>query len=137
MGAALHVTVIDDDMSVGTAIGALLTSLGYQTEVYVSADEFIERVAQSEAACLVVDVQLGKQTGIELGHHLTSLGYTFPIIFITGSDSLSLQKQATAFGCVAYLRKPIEPARLSRAIAEAVGQPQRPFLGFGGRNAIG
>jgi len=133
MGASLHVTIIDDDKSVGTAIGALLTSQGYQTEVYASADEFIERVSQSEAACLVVDVQLGRQTGIELGQHLTSLGYTFPIIFITGSDCLSLQKQATAFGCVAYLRKPVEPDRLSAAIAEAIGQPQRPFLGSGGR----
>ncbi len=124
MGAPLHVTVIDDDISVGAAIGALLTSQGYQTEVYASADEFIEWVSQSKTACLVVDVQLGKQTGIELGHQLTSLGYTFPMIFITGSDSLSLQKQATAFGCVAYLQKPIEPDRLSKAIAEAVGQPQ-------------
>jgi len=63
-----------------------------------TADELIERAPQSEAACLVVDVQLGKQTGIELGRHLTSLGYTFPIIFITGSNSLFLQKQAMALG---------------------------------------
>ena len=60
-----------------------------------TADELIERAPQSEAACLVVDVQLGKQTGIELGRRL---GYTFPIIFITGSNSLFLQKQAMAFG---------------------------------------
>lgn len=123
MGAPLRVAVIDDDIAVGTAIGALLTSRGYHTEVYASADELIERAPQSEAACLVVDVQLGKQTGIELGRHL---GYTFPIIFITGSNSLFLQKQAMAFGCVAYLRKPVEAERLSKAIAEAVGQPQRP-----------
>jgi FixJ family two-component response regulator len=127
MGAHFHVAVIDDDIAVASAIGALLTSQGYKSEVYSSADEFTERVSHSRAACLVVDVQLGKQTGIELSHHLTSLGYTFPIIFITGSDCLSLQKQAMAFGCVAYLRKPIHADRLATAIAEAVGQPMRPI----------
>ena len=61
MGAPLRVAVIDDDIAVGTAIGALLTSRGYHTEVYASADELIERAPQSEAACLVVDVQLGNK----------------------------------------------------------------------------
>ena len=108
------------------AIAALVASKGYRTEVYASAEEFITRVTQSEAACLVVDVHLGDLTGIELGHHLASLGYTFPMIFVTGADDHSLEKQAMALGCTAYLRKPVVPDRLLGAIAEAVGQPKAP-----------
>ena len=81
-------------------------------------------MSRSEAACLVVDVHLGDLTGIELGRHLASLGYTFPMIFVTGADDQSLQKQAMEFGCIAYLRKPIVSDRLLDAIAEAVGQPK-------------
>ena len=124
MRAPSVVAVIDDDSAVRTAIAALVASKGYQVEVYASAEEFIAHVARSEAACLVADVHLGGLTGIELGHHLASLGYTFPMIFVTGSDDHGMQKQAMEFGCMAYLRKPIASGLLMAAIEEAVGQPK-------------
>ncbi len=120
------VAVIDDEPMVRAAIAAVVASKGYRTEVYASAEEFIARVAQSEASCLVVDVNLGDLTGIELGRHLASLGYTFPMIFVTGADDPSLQKQAMFLGCVAYLHKPVVSDQLLSAIAEAVGQPKAP-----------
>jgi FixJ family two-component response regulator len=123
MRAPSVVAVIDDDSAVRTAIAALVASKGYQVEVYASAEEFIAHVARSEAACLVADVHLGGLTGIELGHHLASLGYTFPMIFVTCADDHCLQKHAMALGA-AYLRKPIVSNRLLGAIAEAVGQPK-------------
>ena len=126
MRAPSVVAVIDDDSAVRTAIAALVASKGYLVEVYASAEEFIAHVARSEAACLVADVHLGGLTGIELGHHLASLGYTFPMIFVTGADDHSLENQAMALGCTAYLRKPVVSDRLLGAIAEAVGQPKAP-----------
>jgi FixJ family two-component response regulator len=126
MRAPSVVAVIDDDSAVRAAIAALVASKGYLVEVYASAEEFIAHVARSEAACLVVDVQLGDLSGIEFGRHLASLGYTFPMIFVTGADDHCLQKQAMALGCIAYLRKPIVSDRLLGAIAESVGQPKLP-----------
>ena len=130
MRAHSVVAVIDDEPTVRGAIAALVASKGYRTEVYGSAEEFITRVTESEAACLVVDVQLGDLTGIELGHHLASLGYTFPMIFVTGADDHSLQKQAMVLGCIAYLRKPVASDQLLGAIAEAVGQPKASLAHF-------
>ena len=126
MRAPSVVAVIDDDSAVRTAIAALVASKGYQVEVYASAEEFIAHVARSEAACLVADVHLGGLTGIELGHHLASLGYTFPMIFVTSADDRGSQEQAIAFGCIAYLRKPIASDRLLDAIVEAIGRPRAP-----------
>ena len=119
------VAVIDDEPTVRGAIAALVASRGYRTEDYASAEEFITHVTQSEAACLVVDVHLGDLTGIELGRHLASLGYMFPMIFVTGAADHSLQKQAMALGCIAYLHKPVASDRLLDAIEEAVGQSRR------------
>ena len=133
MRALSVVAVIDDNSAVRTAIAALVASKGYLVEVYASAEEFIANVARSEAACLVVDVQLGDLSGIELGRHLASLGYTFPMIFVTGANDHSLQRQAMALGCIAYLHKPVAAGRLLGAVAEAVGQPKvvvvRTYLG--------
>jgi FixJ family two-component response regulator len=115
------IAVIDDDRGILQAIEAMLLSLGYRAETYASATEFIESAMQSEAACLVVDIQLGDLSGIELGRHLLEIGLTFPIIFMTALHDETARRQAMEFGCVAYLQKPLSSELLMEAIREAIG----------------
>jgi FixJ family two-component response regulator len=115
------IAVIDDDEALLEALGRLLSSLGFQTELYGSAEAFIAAATRSEAACLIVDIQLGDITGVELGRHLSAIGFTFPIIFMTGSDDRMARNQAIEFGCVAYLKKPFPVEQLEAAITEAIG----------------
>ncbi len=121
MATGKVVAVIDDDETILQAMEGFLSSLGFQTELYGSAEAFISAATRSEAACLVVDMQLGDLTGIELARHLSAMGFTYPIIFMTGSDDRLFRKQAIEFGCVAYLNKPAAPDQLRAAIAEAIG----------------
>jgi FixJ family two-component response regulator len=121
MATGKVIAVIDDDETILHAMGYLLSALGFQTELYGSAEAFIAAATRSAAACLLVDIQLGDLTGIELTRHLSAMGFTFPIIFMTGSDDRLFRKQAIEIGCVAYLSKPIPPERLKAAIAEAIG----------------
>ena len=77
----------------------------------------------SEASGLLIDMQLTGMSGIECARVLTSLGFSLSIIFMTGGDDPMLRQQAIGLGCVAYLRKPLSPALLMEAIADAVGRP--------------
>ena len=77
--------------------------------------------ATTSAACLLLDVQLGKITGIELAQHLFAAGRSFPIIFMTGSDSEMFRSAAAATGCTDYLHKPFGEERLISAITKALG----------------
>ena len=89
-----------------------------------SAGDFIERVMESEASCLLADVHLENLSGIELTRHLTWLGLVLPVILMTGDDDQTLRQQAMELGCVAYLRKPLCQRLLFEAITEAVGRPR-------------
>ena len=115
------IAVIDDDFGVRNGMDQLLTAQGYRVEAFASAEEFIAAAPTSEAACCLVDIQLGDISGVELGRHLTAIGLSFPIIFMTGSEDETLRRQAMDFGCIAYLTKPISVERLLEAIAQAVG----------------
>jgi FixJ family two-component response regulator len=115
------VGIIDDDPAMRRALSTLLTALGYLTEVYASGEEFIDAAFKSEARCLVVDIQLGDISGVELGRHLLAMGLTFPVIFMTGSVDGLARRQATELGCVAFLQKPFPPNQLAEAIIEALG----------------
>jgi FixJ family two-component response regulator len=114
------VAIIDDDASMRDGLETRLRSHGYGVESYDSAEDFIEQVAASEAACLIVDINLKDLAGIEMGRHLEAIGFVFPIIFITGDNSPLTYKQALDFGCVACLYKPIDKPRLLSALVEAV-----------------
>src|ERR1044072_7328101 len=110
------VAIIDDDSSVRDSLGTWLRLHDYGVESYESAEDFVEQVAASEAACLIVDINLKDLSGIEMARHLEAIGFVFPIIFITGDDSTLTYKQALAFGCVACLQKPIDMNRLLSAL---------------------
>jgi len=115
------VAIIDDDEGLREGLERLFAAHGYGTELYASGEEFIAAAKTSEAACLVLDIQLGDISGVELGRHLLSIGLTFPIIFMTGSQCEAIRKQAMEFGCVAFLNKPFRLERLFEAIRKALG----------------
>ncbi len=120
------IAIVDDDPGMCGALENLLSTCGYRIEVYASAEEFIRAAITTEATCLVVDIQLGDITGIELGRQLSATGFTFPIIFMTGSQEEAYHRQAMDFGCVAYLHKPFPGDRLIEAIAKAIGSAPDP-----------
>jgi FixJ family two-component response regulator len=125
------VAIIDDDESVREAVAHLISSQGYRTEVYASAEDFIGHVMKSEASCVLADVHLKDLSGIELTRHLSWLGLALPVILMTAADAQSLRKQAMELGCIAYLRKPLCQRLLFEAITEGVGCGHAPRLSSG------
>ena len=118
--------VVDDDRGMRSATAALLSAFGYGTETFESAEAFLIAAATSRVACLVVDIQLGDITGVELGRHLRANGCKLPIIFMTALEDETIERQATALGCVAYLRKPFQADLLVDAVINAMGSPHAP-----------
>ena len=114
------IACIDDDEPVCEALEGLLVAFGYTPEIYHSAEEFITRARPDDIACLIVDVELGGMTGIELLGHLVALGIAIPTIVITAFGDARLEKKALDGGAVAFLRKPIAGTELLARIASAL-----------------
>jgi FixJ family two-component response regulator len=110
------VAIVDDDPGMRRALRTVLSAFGYAVYTFDSADSFLSTAATSKAGCLVVDVQLGDSSGIELGRQLAAAGFSFPMIFMTSLENELIRKQATQLGCVAYLQKPFSSDVLIEAI---------------------
>jgi FixJ family two-component response regulator len=115
------VAIVDDDPGMRIATANLLSSFGYGTETFDSAEAFLNAAATSKATCLVVDVQLGNISGVELARQLAADSFKYPIIFMTALEDERIQSQAEAVGAVAYLGKPFQPNLLIEAITKAIG----------------
>ncbi len=101
----IYVAVVDDDESLCRSLGRLLRAAGIQPITYASAEAFLADRKHPRFDCLVLDVQLGGISGIELGKHLAAEGGHAPFIFITAFDDAGTRADAEAAGCAAYFRK--------------------------------
>jgi FixJ family two-component response regulator len=134
-----YIAVIDDNLNILGAMGRLLWAYGYDTELYASAAEFLDAAVTSAADCLVIDIQLGASSGIELAQQLSRAGFMFPVIFMSGGCCDATKSQAIESGCLAFLSKPFSGADLLDALAHCsrsfhsvaavTSGPQRQLLG--------
>ena len=120
------VAVIDYDPGVRGAISRLLWPLGYDTEPYASAKEFLAAATTTKAISLIVDIEPGDSCGIELAQHLVNPSFKTPIILTTANDNEPFKRRAMEMGCVAFLPKPFS----ADALIEALGNiPSHPCWG--------
>lgn len=113
------IAIVEDDASLLKGLARLLETLGFATELYCSAEDYLARVTASNATCLLLDIDLGGLSGIELGRHLAASGSQLPVIFMTALQDEKTQKEAMATGCVAYLQKPFPASALIEALNKA------------------
>jgi len=115
------VFVVDDDHRVREALSSLLSSAGFQVEVFGSAAEFLEFEKPDAPACLVLDLQLPGISGLELQQQLLD-GDAAPIIFISGHGDIPSSVRAIKAGAIEFLSKPFDDQELLRAIHAAIDQ---------------
>jgi FixJ family two-component response regulator len=113
------IAVVDDDESMGKALSRLLESSSYRVRVYASAEALLADPDHGQANFLVLDIQLGGMSGLELRDRLAQTGRVPFIAFVTAHDEPATRERAWKGGCVAFLRKPFPGQRLLDAIHSA------------------
>ena len=113
-----YVALVDDDENICRSFGRLLRAAGLQPITYDSAESFLADTKHPQFGCLVLDIQLGGMSGIELAQRLSAAGGPTPIIFITAHDDPEARNAAEALGCAAYFRKTDSGKEVLEAIRE-------------------
>ena len=121
MAPRQRIFIIDDDAAFRKSTAGLLDALGFETELYTSAESFLSSrgIGDFGACCALIDIQLEGMTGIELARRLIETGTPLPIIFITGNGSEATRRAAAQHAGAAYLTKPFTAKALTRAIHQA------------------
>jgi FixJ family two-component response regulator len=120
-----RIAVVDDDESVRQGLANLISSVGYEAELYASAEEFLVRPEADGAACLVLDLRMPGMGGLELQRRLAARGGAPPVIIITAHDDDEARAEALAAGAVAFLSKPFKEETLLGAISSALSLDRR------------
>ena len=114
------VLVIDDDASVRDALRDLFESVGLRVTVFKSAREFLPVGRPNAPACLVLDVRLPEQSGLDFQRELSERRITIPIVFLTGHGDIPMSVRAIKAGAVEFLTKPFREQDLLDAVQVAL-----------------
>jgi FixJ family two-component response regulator len=110
------VVVVDDDPALRDSVGNLLRSLGLNTQLFASIADFLKSVPPEGPTCLVLDVRLPGQSGLDLQRELAAANRVLPIIFITGHGDIPMTVEAMKGGAIEFLTKPFRDQDLLDAI---------------------
>jgi FixJ family two-component response regulator len=110
------VLVIDDDPYLRGSVARLLRSLGLNALLFGSISEFLAAELPDGPACLVLDVRLPGQSGLDFQRDLVASSRQLPIVFITGHGDIQMSVQAMKGGAIEFLEKPFRDQELLDAI---------------------
>jgi len=114
------VFVVDDDRSIRDSLRRLFTSIGMTVEVFPTAQAFLSAPRGNAPSCLVLDVRLPGQSGLDLQRELADTNATLPIIFLTGHGDIPMSVRAMKAGAIEFLTKPFREQDLLDALRRAI-----------------
>jgi len=114
------VFVVDDDASMRATLSDVMRSVGLQVQTFASAREFMGNKLPDAPGCLVLDVRLPGQSGLDFQRTLAESGIELPVVFITGHGDVPMSVRAMKAGAVDFLIKPFRDQDLLDAVHAAI-----------------
>ncbi len=113
------VYVVDDDLNICDALGALLESDGYGVATFPTSEAFLAQHQAGAGGCLLIDAYLPGMNGFALLQHLQDASDPLPAIMITGNSDVPMAVQAMKAGAIDFIEKPVSSVDLLASIARA------------------
>lgn len=114
------ISIIDDDPSVREATQSLIRSLGYDAQVFASAEEYLQSDNLTDSACLITDLHMPGMSGSDLQDRLIADGHRIPIIFVTAYYEDRIRDRVMDAGAFGFLRKPFNDESLIACLDRAL-----------------
>jgi FixJ family two-component response regulator len=114
------VCIIDDDSGVRGSLGSLFRSSGLDVAPFESTEEFLAAGVPDAASCLVLDVRLRGENGLDFQERLVAQGIDIPVILITGHGDIPMTVRGMRAGAIDFLPKPFSDDQMLGAVAAAI-----------------
>ncbi|MDC9836888.1 response regulator transcription factor [Rhizobium binxianense] len=118
------VIIIDDDESVREALRGLFQSVGLATETHGSVPEFLSADDPDGAGCIVLDIRLPGQSGLEFQEALAKSRHPRSVVLISAHVDVAMAVRAMKAGAIDVLTKPVREQDLLEAVNRALADDE-------------
>ena len=104
----IRMLLVEDDAESGEALRTMLTRRGVDVTLLYGAEAALEQLDPAKHEIIVSDIRLRGMSGVGLLQKVRERLLDFPVILITGFDSLESAIQALRYGAQDYILKPVD-----------------------------
>ena len=121
------ILVVDDELGIRALLSEILTDEGHTIELAENAAQARLARERMRPDLVLLDIWMPDVDGITLLKEWAGGGLlTMPVIMMSGHGTIDTAVEATRFGAVAFLEKPITLQKLLRAVDQALVRPGPP-----------
>ncbi len=133
------ILVVDDELGIRALLSEILSDEGHTIELAENAQQARAARERSRPDLVLLDIWMPDVDGVTLLKEWGSSGQlTMPVIMMSGHGTIDTAVEATKFGAMAFLEKPITLQKLLRAVEQALvktsprpAPPATPVVGVG------
>jgi len=120
MKAPAKILLIEDDLSIASALRHVLSQEGHQLDAEERGDSGLKRAQEGQFDLVITDLRLPGLNGLDLVRQLHGAKPRLPIILVTAHGTTETAIEATKYGAYDYLLKPFEMTELLDLVRKAV-----------------
>jgi DNA-binding NtrC family response regulator len=118
------ILVVDDELGIRALLSEILTDEGHTVEVAENAAEARSCRERLRPDLVLLDIWMPDVDGITLLKEWGATGLlTMPVIMMSGHGTIDTAVEATKFGAMAFLEKPVTLQKLLRAVEQGLAKP--------------
>jgi two-component system response regulator FixJ len=115
-----EVFVVDDDPLVLNALSIVLSREGYRVSGFAEGASFLAAAKARTPTCIILDVKMPGQSGLEILKELNAQQYPAPIFIISGEGDIPMAVEAIKSGALDFIEKPFDATTVVTRVREAV-----------------
>lgn len=112
--------IIDDEPSFRQSLARLLRANGLHVRLFDSAAQFLSCADVGNRGCVILDVHMPGECGLELQDAMVARDSMLPVVFLTGRGDIPMTVRAMKAGAADFLTKPVDEKDLLAAVAKAL-----------------
>ena len=118
------VLIVDDDDGLRLALDRVLRAYGFEVRAFGNAEDALQAQGDESCACVVVDLQLPRMSGLEFTDRLRERGANVPVVVISAHDEAHVRKAVAQRGIEHFLVKPFRGSTLAAQVRSLIGRPR-------------
>ena len=111
--------IVDDELQVRSAICFMLVAAGAEARSFASGPEFLATLPDLSPGCVLADVRMPGQDGLELLREVRANGVEWPVLMMTGHGDASIAAKTMQAGALDLLQKPFDEELLLTCLKNA------------------
>ncbi|MGH8672598.1 MAG: ANTAR domain-containing response regulator [Burkholderiales bacterium] len=116
-----HLLIVEDDRFTLNLLQHGLLKAGYSVSIAKNGEEGLRLVAEAAPDMVLLDITLPGFSGLDVAKRLRD-EFHVPFMFLSGHSESDRVAQATQYGALGYLVKPMQPAQIVPSIEAALAR---------------